>query len=444
MKIHLNKKRGFALFATLVTTGIICVFIGSYLAMVRAESQLTARSHTWNMAIPIAEAGIEEAFTQLKFNHTNQIANNGWALVNNAWYMRTRPLSADAYYIVGISKSHPPQIVAEGFVRAPVGTNFISRTIRVQTTLSMLFPNGMLADRNVSLNGNNILIDSFDSRTEQYSTGGKYDVTKRKDNGSLVTNSDQADEFDLGNAKIYGKIASGPNGGYEKKPNLVVGDTALHAGNNKGVQPGAYTKDVNVALIEIESPFVSAMTPQVNPQTGYKYVLGTGDYQISSPYTFDGGNILITGKARVLVTENFDFKHLITLQSNATLELYVSAPSAKIGGLGIQNNTGIAENFVYYGLPSNTNFTFSGNGEFIGCVYAPNAEFTLGGGGNSLGDFAGASVTRSIVMNGHYNFHFDERLKNSGPSAGYIAISWDEEAITWDTILANNLTVDQL
>lgn len=444
MKIHLNKNAAFALFATLVTTGIICVFIGGYLSMVRSESQFTARSQTWNMAIPIAEAGIEEAFAQLKFNHTNQIANNGWSLVNNAWYMRTRSLDADAYYVVGISKSVPPQIVAEGFVRAPSSTNFISRTIRVQTTLSMLFPNGMLADRNVRLNGHNILIDSFDSRTEQYSTGGKYDSAKRKDNGTLVTNSDEADEFYLGNAKVYGKIATGPNGGYEKHNNLVVGNTAWHAGGNKGVQPGAYTKDVNVGLIEIESPIVSAMTPPVDPQTGYKYVLGTGDFQISSPYSFDGGNILVTGKARVLVTENFDFKHLITIQSNATLELYVSAPSAKIGGQGIQNNTGIAQNFVYYGLPSNTSFTFSGNGEFIGCVYAPNAEFTIGGGGNSSGDFAGASVTKTVIMNGQYEFHHDERLRDSGPSAGHVATSWDEIPTTWNTILANNLTHDQL
>ncbi len=444
MNISHKKSGGFALFATLMTTGIICVFIGSYLSMVRSESQLTTHSHTWNMAIPVAEAGIEEALTQLKFNHTNQIANNNWELKNDYWYMRSRKLSSEAYYVVGISKSHPPLIVAEGFVRSPLGTNFISRTVVVQTALNMLFPNGMLADQNVRLNGMNIVIDSFDSRDERFSTAGRYVTAKRKDNGTLVTNSDLTNEFYLGNAKVYGKIASGPHGGFENRPNLVVGNTAWHTGNNKGVQPGAFTKDVNVTLIEVESPITSAISPQVNPQTGYKYVLGTGDYQISSPNTFDGGNILITGKARVLVTENFDFRHLITLRSNASLELYVSAPSGKIGGQGVQNNTGIAANFVYYGLPSNESLTFSGNGEFVGCIYAPNAVFTLGGGGNSSGDFAGASVTKTVDMNGQYEFHFDEQLKDSGPSSGYIAISWDEANTTWNTILGSRLTANQV
>jgi hypothetical protein len=446
MQIKFKRADGNVLFATLITTGLIGLYLASYLTMVHRENHFTNRSQIWNSAIPVAEAGVEEAMTHLEVVQTNlnTLDKEDWHKVEDKYYMKTNWLSADEYYVVGIFPQNPPVIVSEGFSRLPNKTNFVSRTVRVTTKLNLLFPYGMLADQNVQLNGNNIMIDSFDSLDDRYSTAGRYDVAKRKDNGTLVTNSKTADEFALGNAKVFGKIASGPGGGWDNRPNLTVGNTAWHAGQNKGVQPGAYTDDVNVSTIEIESPIESAITPPKDEANNYKYVLGSGDYRISAPSTFDGGNILITGKARLLVTDDFNFQHTITIQTNASLELYVSGKNTTIGGQGIQNDTGVAANFVYYGLPSNESFTFSGNGEFVGCVYAPNTVFTLSGGGNTSGDFAGASVTKTVEMNGQYEFHYDERLAISGPSSGYLATSWDEINLSWKEILHQNVLVADL
>jgi hypothetical protein len=52
-------------------------------------------------------------------------------------------------------------------------------------------------------------------------------------------------------------------------------------------------------------------------------------------------------------------------------------------------------------------------------MYAPEANLTLNGGGNNNG-LIGASMTKSITMNGLYNFHFDEDLLSLGPSRAYI------------------------
>jgi hypothetical protein len=41
-------------------------------------------------------------------------------------------------------------------------------------------------------------------------------------------------------------------------------------------------------------------------------------------------------------------------------------------------------------------------------------------------DFQGSVMARSIKLNGHYNFHFDEDLANHGPVRGYVANSWKE------------------
>ncbi|MEO5802239.1 MAG: hypothetical protein ABIR24_01815 [Verrucomicrobiota bacterium] len=446
MKIHLKQTGGNVLFATLVTTTLIGFYLASYLTMVRTENQFTQRSGTWNMTIPVAEAGVEEALSHLKTIQTNLafLNRNDWELVDGRYYTLKRWLSTNEYFVVGIFPQNPPVIVSEGFSRPSQRTNFVSRTIMVVTRLNILFPYGMVADKNMRLNGNNIEVDSFDSSDPKYSTNGRYDKSKRKDNGMLVTNSQLTNEFYLGNAKVWGKIASGPGGGFEKRPNLTVGNIAWHAGGNKGVQPGAYTDDANVSLIEIESPITSALIPPPDLLKNYKYVLGSGDYQISAPFKFEGGNVLVTGKARLLVTGDFDFKSTITIQTNASLELYMAGRSASIGGGGIQNNTGVAANFVYYGLPSNENFTFAGNGEFTGCIYAPNAVFTLSGGGSGSSDFSGASVTKQVVMNGQYEFHYDERLGKFGPNSGYLADSWDEINYTWEQIRAQKLNANQL
>jgi hypothetical protein len=62
----------------------------------------------------------------------------------------------------------------------------------------------------------------------------------------------------------------------------------------------------------------------------------------------------------------------------------------------------------------------------VGSIYAPQATFSLGGGGNNTYDFIGRCVTKSAKMNGHYNFHFDEALKYEAVPTGYIACAWDE------------------
>jgi hypothetical protein len=74
----------------------------------------------------------------------------------------------------------------------------------------------------------------------------------------------------------------------------------------------------------------------------------------------------------------------------------------------------------------NTSLTYGGNGTFTGVIYAPDASFTLGGGGTEERDFTGSSVTKSVKMNGKYNFHYDENLNKIGPARGFIPTDWKE------------------
>jgi hypothetical protein len=82
--------------------------------------------------------------------------------------------------------------------------------------------------------------------------------------------------------------------------------------------------------------------------------------------------------------------------------------------------------FQFYGLPSNNTVSWNGNNTYVGTVYAPEADFSLGGGGNSIMDYQGSAVTMSASLNGHFNVHYDENLKRNGPPSGFTVATWQE------------------
>jgi hypothetical protein len=68
----------------------------------------------------------------------------------------------------------------------------------------------------------------------------------------------------------------------------------------------------------------------------------------------------------------------------------------------------------------------TGNSSLVGVIYAPSANLTLGGSGNDNIDLIGSTVTGTVTMTGHMNFHYDEALKDWGPALGYVVTAWNE------------------
>jgi len=112
--------------------------------------------------------------------------------------------------------------------------------------------------------------------------------------------------------------------------------------------------------------------------------------------------------------------------SGGKLTLYVGGSSVSIGGNGIINQNGFAINCQLNFTPSTTRLNFSGNGEFIGTIVAPEANVTMNGGGHANNDFIGALMANTITMNGHYSFHYDEALGKRGANSRFIITSWNE------------------
>lgn len=420
MKIHrTSKEQGYVIVFTLVAALVLGVVLLGLIQLSKNEGQLTGRSENWNAAMPLVEAGIEEALTHLRYAPTNRAAN-GWVFEDDQ-YKKTRTFGS-GFYEVSISTNYDPIIISRAGARAPTQTKYtIFRTVRVQATNQPMFTAALEAPVSIVLKGNGTHIDSYDSMDPKYSLpNGGYDPDAPKDGGDVVCYGG-AGAMDIGNGNINGKLKTGPDTTYSVGPNGSVGSLTW---NGSGVQDG-WSEEVS----EAEYPPVTAPTGGVRPPAGqgdykdYQYVLGSSVYEVNDV----SGSILVTGSNAVLLVKStltMAPKDSILIQPGANLILYVEAADAKLSG--IANGNTDALKFQYYGLPSNVSISMGGNAAFVGVMYAPNAILNLnGGGGGSSVDFSGAIIAKSVKINGHYNFHYDEATRRFG-SRGIIASSWDE------------------
>jgi hypothetical protein len=376
------------------------------------------RSQNWNAAVPVLEAGMEEALTHLQDDMSSQSAN-GWTLGTIAGkqvYSKRRSFADGSYFMVNIYNagglaSNTPVIYSTGFVPSPLDRNtYISRTAKITGNNQPLVRFAFAAINIIRMNGNGLAADSFDSNKPSLSTNGKYDPSKTSTNGSVAS---VYGPVDFGNHSIQGSLYLGPSASSSVPANQVSGNIVT---------------DFNVAFPDAVLPTTSWLpgsTTTVGGTTAYDFTT-SGDYSVSS-----SSDIIVEPGVTVRVrvdTPNFNPGNIHVLSTNGvsgTLILYqVSGTSTMSGNVTV--DSGRARNFYYYGLPGVTQITYGGTSALVGVIYAPEANLTLNGGGNNNG-LVGSSVTKSMsAMNGHYNFHFDEDLLTSGPARAYVVTSWKE------------------
>jgi hypothetical protein len=148
----------------------------------------------------------------------------------------------------------------------------------------------------------------------------------------------------------------------------------------------------------------------------YNWIINSsGNYYISDL----SKPLYVNGNARLLIITKLSLlgaSGRIHIAPGSSLSLYAYCRTATIGGAGVVNSTGFATNFAYIGLSSNSNFTYSASGNFVGTVHAPYADFTLGGSDGSTNHLTGSIVAKSLRMTDPYRFHFDENLARVGPT----------------------------
>src|SRR5687767_681952 len=118
MKIWTRSEQGNILLGTLVLTAIVGAALASYLKLAEYQNRSVVHSQHWNGAIPVAEAGVEEALAHLNKVVNGNRATNGWVFTNNSYYLK-RSLEVGKYE-VWIDTESQPTVKAIGYVSEPL------------------------------------------------------------------------------------------------------------------------------------------------------------------------------------------------------------------------------------------------------------------------------------------------------------------------------------
>jgi hypothetical protein len=441
MQTHRHRPKsaqGSVLLIVMCICAIVLVLVGSYLALALFRNNMAAHSAALNQAMPVAEAGIEDALTQLQYSTA---PSNGWTHTGTIyWRTRSNPLGdSNSYYSVGFLPTNIPVITATGYVLAPYKLSYISRIVQVTARKGTAFPYGMLAHGTITISGGSSL-DSFNSTDPLYSTNGMYVVTRREANVKLASDGTNSNTIAVGTGKVYGSVDTGPGTNtISVGSSGSIGDISWVTNSaDGGKAEAAHTNDdMNVNIPDISPPSLTWTNPATLTALGtstisgtnYTYTLGNNNYEFLSSTTIPGGtSMVVTGAATLYVQGSFTLSGsgFIYIAPGGSLQLYVGTTNGSgnqitLSGGGVVNGTGNATNFTVYGLPSVTTATVSGSAEFIGILEAPDAALTMSGSADAIG----AVVANTITLSGGMNFHYDENLSSIG-SRIYTVISWRE------------------
>jgi hypothetical protein len=416
---------------TLILAILLGTTLASYLYWVRTQNSLVSESQAWNAALAIAEAGIEEGMAQINVNVGTPISTDYFGSIAANWgggpvYTKIGELG----YTVTVSNDAPPTIYATGTNMVPALGIPINRTVMVKTKTNSLFGVAIAAINNITMNGNYVYVDAYDSADTNKFPGGIYNKTNALAKGDVAT---KEGVLNVANADIHGRVIVGPDSSYNvNTPNGLVGDMSWAGPGVQSPTTDWVVTDFNKEFPDVLPPFSGGLNPFFTASGTNQYILGTGNYYVSGDLAVDNNKtLLVTGNASLYVTGSFDAKansEIKILNPGATLKVYVgqTTGSSVSASFGQVNNFGNAFNFQVYGLPTCTGFTLGGNGEYVGTVYAPQAALSFNGGGVIPLDFQGACVIKSADINGKFNLHYDINLGRSGPPSGYTLASWQE------------------
>jgi hypothetical protein len=260
-----------SLLTVLVICSILSVSTMSYLSLTEQQNALSSRSQSWNVAIAVTEAGLEEGLQQLN-NNTWNLTADGWT-GNNGVYSFTRTLFDANSYTVTIDMSADPfhpTIISRAYVSlaaitvspplAAIGLpgptpNTVARAVRVRCARGNLLIKGMVAKHTIDMNGNDILTDSFDSSDPNWSTAGQYDPNKTRANGDIATNDGLRNSLSTGNANIYGHAVTGPGGNVAVGSNGGVGEQSWVASHHGQVETGYFSDNANFTFPDQILPY---------------------------------------------------------------------------------------------------------------------------------------------------------------------------------------------
>jgi len=397
----LSNEKGFVLPVSLMFLAIIALLGATAVKTTTTDLKIAINYKNSVEAFYLAEAGINHAQGFLKQNISD------W---NNYTAAQTLPISpttlSTGNYTITIED--PDQTSGNNWrkiVATATTSTGASAKIEVFLNPQSFFPFSYAAfgDEWVNISGNNAYTDSYDSSVEPWTREGKMQ------NGDVGTNSIDVGDLDVGNGIIYGDAIVGAGGdpniviSYNPHGNITGSETALSEPvlmpsvtdsgleTSVGILSGSHTISTDTRVDSISLASKSKIT--IN-----------GDVVL-----YVDGNIHISGKAK------------IDIPVGSSLTIYASE-TIHMAGQGIVNQNNKPENLIIYGTDDCKKVHFSGQADFYGAIYAPEAEFDSSG----QSDIYGSIICNTVDISGQGGIHYDENLNNlgSGTVSDFNVMSW--------------------
>lgn len=411
---------------------------------------------------------------------------NGWTASGNVYTLTRYVGSSSNYYTVTITNNSSTTVIKSvGTVPWSVGfggPHTVSRAVLVTNSIGNFFAGAILVKKGIKFTGNT-LIDSFNSQDPTYSVNGQYDPSRRHDSGNIATiesNITQAISG-VGSTTVYGQAYTGPGDTVKMVGSSSIGDADWVNGGHSGMQE--VHDDLNTEIpdappaptwtgtpltmpkmgINANSILVSSGPGTTNVYNGNISLIGNSSLTITNAAgVASGGTVVVNGSfgavgnlsvtiapnvtfvlntsSKISLTGNTVFNSLagstlimdstggaditgngaVTLGTNANFIGYFGGKLSLTGNAFVGG--GNATNTTIYGSPDLDSITVTGNGNFVGTIYAPDTDITGTGGATVIG----AIVGNSMKTTGNFNVHYDESLPHQGSVESYRLVSWNE------------------
>lgn len=374
-----NNQKGFALVTTYLlfaalTIGASATFTRSYVYMREAEKQKNAI-----IALEMAEAGVDQAITQLAAN----------TAYTGASYADFSSGNAKGGYTITVSTpsgapSSIRQIAVTGYSPSNTATDvgYKSSTLNVYTEFpdQNYFTNAVFAENNLTISGS--------PTVDSYSSSSGYDPSTAGTNGDVGSNS-IAD----GGITVSGTAV------------IIKGDVLVGAGGDPSTAVDTSGSPTITGSVSAQDENMSFETPSTELESSGALTVRRGTMTLAAG-TYHYSSLTINGTG--------------ILQTSGEVIIYVSG-DINISGNGFAGSGNIPANLKVYNTGAG-DVDIAGTAAMHAVIYAPESDVVLRG----TGDIFGAVVGETVDVQGNGAIHYDEDLADVGGGVG-----GDPEMLSW-------------
>jgi hypothetical protein len=394
-----RKRRGAALLAISVLLLVLATLLAAFFRVNAAAFGEQRQYRENERAFYVAEAGLSEGYTEVTRGNFGAIGSEAFpSQLGNANYwvdmenLGTRVYSLRSTGLDSIARERLELVMREipdGFFRYAV---FGAEGV-------LLRPESF--------------VDSYDSELGSYASQYDGSTGYAQENGNVGSNEDIIMST---NSEIHGNATPGPDG--------IVDLSAPQSYVSGSTEPA---KEL-IELPPIQVPPIPAQPPW--SLKSKSATLPPGDHHYTSLDLSSGASLTIVGPARVVLDK-------FLLRSNTTLTVDTSAGPVQIfatGNLQLESNSNLITNserprdMAFYISADDVNtkptptVDFSAQSNYIGLIYAPNAEVKFSA------NFAvyGSVMGREVTMGANSAVHYDSSLlfdDTNGPPE-FETVSW--------------------